>query len=77
MPVGSAKDFEVVNIPLLFWIIILSPMRWSRDCHSLFHQIVSSLFPKKRFLSNRDEHIWVRSNTFNVLEVVHNFKILK
>ena len=76
--VRSAKDFKVVNIPPLFRIIILSPMRQSRDCHSLFHQIVSSLFPKKgEFLSNRGEHIWVRSNTFNVLEVVHNYKILE
>ena len=64
--VRSAKDFEIVNIPPLFRIVILSPTRWSRDCHSLFHQIVSSLFPQKgKFLSNRGEHIRVRSNTFN------------
>ena len=78
VPARSTKDFEVINIPPLFQIIILSPMRQSRDCHSLFYQIVSSLFPKKgKFLSNRGKHIWVRSNTFNVLEVVHNSKILK
>ena len=78
MPVGSAKDSKIVNIPPLFQIVILSPTRQSRDCHSLFYQIVSSLFPKEgKFLSNRGEHIWVWSNTFNVLKVVHNPKILE